>query len=237
MWRNCLGNINYDIVGDIHSCYYELYELLKKLNYTWDNYRQIFYPPKSRKLIFVGDIFDRGPDPYSTYLLIKGMIKYGYAEMVRGNHCDKLMRWAKGNKVKQNNGLDKTILALKNNISKEEIFNFFKNIPYYLSLDNDKLIVVHAAWQTKMKSYDNFNKKCRTYALYGPTTGKTLFNGFPDRIDWVVKRKNNKNYPIVVYGHQPYKNPRIINKTYGIDGGCVFGGYLNCLKFPEMEII
>ncbi len=228
----------FDIISDLHSCKLELLELLYKIGYHWDKNCSLFVPPKKRHLIFVGDIIDRGPSPYATYIFVRDMVRAGHASMVRGNHDDKLFRYSKGNRVIQNNGLDKTILALENGgITKEEIFEFFKDTPYYLSLDDGKLIVVHAAWRSGMFKYHNLHKKCRTYALYGPTTGKTLANGFPDRIDWAAQREAVWDDPIIVYGHQAYKEPRIINRTYGIDGGCVFGGHLNCLKFPEMEIV
>jgi hypothetical protein len=228
----------YDIIGDLHSCSGELFELLEKLGYKYNKYYCVYEPPRGRKLILTGDIIDRGLYPVSAYRMVRDMIRADYAQMVRGNHDDKLMRWAKGNKVKKNNGLDKTVLALENEgIPSKEIFDFFKGVPYYLSLDNDKLIVVHAAWRQSMAKYHSFYKKCRTWALYGPTTGKILPNGFPDRIDWAAEREVNDDSPIVVYGHQAYKEPRIINKTYGIDGGCAFGGHLNCIKYPEMEIV
>jgi protein phosphatase len=46
----------FDIVGDIHGCDDELTELLEKLGYGGD-----FSHPQNRRLVFVGDIVDRGP--------------------------------------------------------------------------------------------------------------------------------------------------------------------------------
>jgi protein phosphatase len=148
------------------------------------------------------------------------------------------MRWSKGNNVQLLHGLDKTVKSLEQEgVSKEEILEFFKSTPYYLRLDDGKLIVVHAAFKPSMLTRDPFHKRNRTWALYGPTTGKTLDSGLPDRIDWAIDRKVIPGSALIVYGHQPHREPRIVNRTYGIDTGCVFGGHLTCLRYPEMELV
>jgi protein phosphatase len=59
----------------------------------------------------------------------------------------------------------------------------------------------------------------------------------PDRIDWVTPRVVKDESPWIVYGHQPYKEARIQNKTIGVDLGCVFGNKLGCVRWPERKII
>lgn len=228
----------FDIIGDIHGCAFELFLLLEKLGYKQDisNGTIIYHPPEGRKVVFVGDLVDRGYSSGIVYCFVRDMINAGYALLSRGNHDDKLMRWAKGNNVILNHGIDETIKELEQlNIKKEEIFDFLNSIPMYLSFDDERLIVVHGAWNLSLKDIDPFHKKCKKWCLYGPTTGKMLPNGFPDRIDWVISRKEYE--PIIIYGHQPYKEVRICNGTYGIDTGCVFGGRLTCLCYPELEIV
>ena len=228
----------YDIIGDIHGCTYELSLLLEKMGYEWDTFDGtiIYKPPDGRKAVFVGDLVDRGYSSATAYCLVRDMVRAGFALLCRGNHDDKFMRWAKGNNVILNHGLDKTTEdAGRMGLSKEGILDFLKNTPMYLSLDDGKLIVAHAAWRNSLKDKSPFDKKCRTWCLYGPTTGKTLENGLPDRIDWAAERKETE--PLIVYGHQPYKEPRYLNGTYAIDTGCVFGGHLTALRYPEMEIV
>ena len=226
---------NFDIISDIHGCFYELKLLLEKLGYAEENGS---YKCKDRMLVSVGDIVDRGPSSTLVFQFIKKMVEEKLMIMVRGNHDDKLMRWAKGRGVILNHGLDKTTKdIILNNIPEEEIVEFIESLPYYLSLDGGKLAVVHASWKESLLDKDPFSKKCRSRCLFGPTTGKKLPSGYPDRIDWVLDRGTEGEVPIVVYGHQVYKDVRIENKTYGIDTGCVFGGKLTALRYPEMEIV
>jgi len=225
----------YDIIGDIHGCAYELHLLLEKLGYEQAKLGMVYNPPKGRKAVFLGDLIDRGRASGVVFCTVRNMVRADFALLARGNHDDKLMRWAKGNNVVLNHGLDKTVEEIKLFTSKQEVYNFLRNMPMYHLLDEGKLIAVHGAWHSGLKDKDPFDKKCRSWCLYAPTTGKTLPNGLPDRIDWVIDRKETE--PIIVYGHQPYREPRILNGTYGIDTGCVFGGHLTSLRYPEMEIV
>ncbi len=63
---------------------------------------------------------------------------------------------------------------------------------------------------------------------------KKITDGTPVRRDWA---KHHKGDTWIVYGHTPVKQPRFINRTVNIDTGCVFGGVLTALRYPEMETI
>ena len=54
----------FDIIGDIHGCFDELCELLRKLDYTVseEDGRFMLSHPDGRKVVFVGDLVDRGPN-------------------------------------------------------------------------------------------------------------------------------------------------------------------------------
>ena len=73
----------YDIIGDIHGCYDLLIKLLERLDYqpSATGYR---HPEK--KVIFLGDIVDRGPGIRPALNLVRTMVSNGHAHMVFGNH-------------------------------------------------------------------------------------------------------------------------------------------------------
>ncbi len=60
----------FDIIGDVHGCYNELTELLKNLGYDLNT----FTHPDNRKVIFVGDICDRGYANLHCFNLVKTIV-------------------------------------------------------------------------------------------------------------------------------------------------------------------
>src|SRR6185437_5850946 len=76
--------------------------------------------------------------------------------------------------------------------------------------------------------------KVRDFALYGETTGETDEFVLPVRYDWSADYRGKA---LVVYGHTPVPEPQWLNNTVNIDTGCVFGGRLTALRYPEREIV
>lgn len=225
------------IISDPHGCYIELCQLLEKLGCIRDGLS--FIPPGEQKIIFAGDLVSRGPNSLAVIFLVREMIKRGDALAVRGNHCDKILRWSRGNKVMLTHGDDGTAREIENSktITKKEIADFFSSLPYFLKLDDGKLIVAHASFKDELFNEDNFSKRCRDSCMYGPSNGMDKILGIPNRVEWVSKRICDENSPWIVYGHEPRLDVRIENRTIGIDTGCVFGNKLSALKYPEMEIV
>jgi protein phosphatase len=223
----------FDIIGDVHSCYYELVRLLLIMGYVWDSSRTTI-THNNRKVVFVGDILDRGPDPVLTFLLVQSMVKNGHL-MVKGNHDEKCQRWANGNNVSLTNGLDKTVEEFnKSNIHRGEVLKFFNSLPFFLLLDCNKVLVAHAACKDKYIDRDPYSKTCMPHCIYGPTAKGLNYNR---RIDWALQRNLLDSSPLIVHGHQKVKEVSFKNKVYNIDTGCVFGGKLSALRYPEMEIV
>jgi hypothetical protein len=76
-----------DIVGDIHGEYAALVQLLGHLGYDLQGNH-----PEGRRLVFVGDFCDRGPDSPSVLALVGAMLASGTAHAVLGNHEINLLR-------------------------------------------------------------------------------------------------------------------------------------------------
>jgi protein phosphatase len=226
----------FDIIGDPHGCATELIELLVKLGYQSDD--NSYVHPDGRIAVFAGDLVSRGWHSVQVLWLVRDMIRKGNALSVIGNHCDKVMRFCLGRSVKLAHGDDGTARQIESlKADKQDIAKFFASLPYYLLLDDGKLAVVHASWRDSMAKHDSFDKKLRSDAIYGPTTGKVLEDGMPDRIDWAAARVVTTDSPFVVYGHQPHREPRFINDTCDVDTACVFGGHLTAFRWPEREIV
>jgi protein phosphatase len=162
------------------------------------------------------------------------MVADGTALCVPGNHDVKLMRALQGKNVKIAHGLEKSLAQLET-ISPEEktaIIKFIEGLVSHYVLDDGKLVVVHAGIKETMQGRGS--KEIREFALYGETTGETDEFGLPVRYNWAAEYKGQA---LVVYGHTPTLEPQFLNRTICIDTGCVFGGSLTALRYPEQELI
>ncbi|WP_332633025.1 bis(5'-nucleosyl)-tetraphosphatase PrpE [Halalkalibacter flavus] len=225
-----------DIIGDIHGCYEELILLITKLGYEKKDHAYVH--PKGRKLAFVGDLTDRGPDSIAVIKEVAELVKNKQAYYCPGNHCDKLYRYFLGRNVQITHGLETTVEEL-NNLSKKDFqkvrhqfMSLVEESPLYQVLDNKKLVIAHAGIRSDL--IGQTSKRVKTFVLYGDITGETNKDGTPVRRDWAQKHQGEE---WIVYGHTPVRNPRFIHRTVNIDTGCVFGGALTALQYPEMQIV
>ena len=99
-------------------------------------------------------------------------------------------------------------------------------------LDGGNLVVAHAGMKEEMQGRGS--GKVREFALYGETTGETDEFGLPVRYNWAAEYRGKA---MVVYGHTPVPDPEWLNHTVNIDTGCVFGGKLTALRYPEKEFV
>ncbi|MGG0719065.1 bis(5'-nucleosyl)-tetraphosphatase PrpE [Robertmurraya massiliosenegalensis] len=228
--------MNIDIIGDIHGCYQEFKELTKELGYEWTE----GFPdhPHERRLAFVGDLTDRGPESLKVIEIVwKLVMKEKNAYYTPGNHCNKLYRYFLGNKVQVTHGLETTVAEyeeLKRNEQQQirrKFIELYEENPLYQVLDDGKLVIAHAG--IRADYIGKHHSKVKTFVLYGDITGEKHPDGSPVRLDWA---KQYQGKATIVYGHTPVREPRILNHTYNIDTGAVFGGKLTALRYPEMTI-
>ncbi|RBL90590.1 polynucleotide kinase-phosphatase [Chitinophaga flava] len=234
----------FDIIGDVHGCYDELYTLLDKLGYVIDKeHAELISAPqttdangytRTRKPLFVGDLVDRGPASPQVLRLVMNMVNNGSALCVPGNHDAKLLRWLNGRQVHLRHGLEKTVEQLGAEPPEflEAIKSFIDGLISHYVLDDGKLVVAHAGLKENMQGRGS--GAVREFCLYGETTGETDEFGLPVRYNWALEYKGKA---MVVYGHTPVPEAQWLNRTIDIDTGCVFGGKLTALRYPEKELV
>lgn len=223
----------FDIIGDVHGCFDELVELLEKLGYEKDE-GGVYFHPKGRKAAFLGDFADRGPKNLAVIRLVMAMAEKGSALCVAGNHDDKLARKLAGRNVKMTNGLDKTWAELEvlPDTEKVAIKRFLDSLISHYVLDDGKLVISHAG--IKDEYIGRGSMTVRSFCLYGDVTGEKDEDGFPVRRNWVADYRGTA---LNVYGHTPHGEPKRENNAVCIDTGCVFGGSLTALRYPEEEYV
>jgi protein phosphatase len=223
----------FDLIGDVHGCGDELEELLAKLGYAPDA-SGVFHHPEGRKVVFLGDLVDRGPRVPDVLRIAMGMVKAGSALCLPGNHDDKLLRWLRGRNVRIAHGLERSIEQIEREDPgfRAEAADFLAGLPSHYVLDDGRLVAAHAGLKKPMQGRDT--GRVRDFALYGETTGEVDELGLPVRLDWAAEYRGSA---LVVYGHTPVAEPRWFNGTLNVDTGCVFGGNLTALRYPERELV
>ena len=157
----------YDLIGDVHGCAATLERLLQKLGYKK---QQGIYQHAKRRVIFLGDIIDRGPRIREALVLVHSMVQKGSAHMVLGNHefnaityCTKnaslgsstgteYLRPHTPNNTRQ---IVETLEQFANYADEWGIFlEWFKTLPLFLELGDasvgNAFRVVHACWDHKL---------------------------------------------------------------------------------------
>lgn len=231
----------FDIIGDVHGCCDELEGLLAELGYrvSWTPQLSVTRA-HDRTAVFVGDLVDRGPRSPDVVRLVRHMVDAGLALCVMGNHERKVVKWLIGKDVKRSHGLEQTIAQYEalwtaeyaGGEDRRSVKDFLDNLRSHVWLDGGRLCVAHAGLKEEM--IGRASGAVREFALYGETTGEIDEFGLPVRADWAA---HYRGATAVVYGHTPVVEAEWVNNTICIDTGCVFGGKLTALRWPERELI
>lgn len=235
LWNNRRDDHGpFDIIGDVHGCYDELVALLRNLGHEVDAAAATVRITTGRKLLFLGDLVDRGPKTPEVLRLVMNAVASGTALCVPGNHDVKLMRKLRGRDVQITHGLAESLeqLAAESDAFRRDVADFIDRLVSHYVLDDGKLVVAHAGMKESMQGRGS--GAVREFALYGETTGETDELGLPVRHNWAAEYRGQA---MVVYGHTPVPEPEWLNRTVDIDTGCVFGGRLTALRYPEREFI
>ncbi len=232
----------FDIIGDVHGCFDELVSLLETLGYQVTpppaeggaDYGFSVFHPQGRRAVFVGDLVDRGPGVVNVLKLVMSMVSNGTALCVAGNHESKLVRKMKGRNVQVSHGLAESLaqLELESPEFQHQATQFMDGLISHYVLDGGNLVVAHAGMKEEYQG--RASARVRDFCLYGETTGETDEWGLPVRADWAAGYRGKAT---VVYGHTPVAEPAWLNRTINVDTGCVFGGRLTALRYPENELV
>lgn len=240
----------FDIISDVHGCAGELEELLARLDYEPlpapaspalrfpASSLSLYRSRQGRLAIFIGDLVDRGPRILDTVDLVRTMVSAGTALCIPGNHDDKFMRMLMGRRVRIENGLETSLAELETlpdgtrGPYEDALRDFFQRLPSHLVLDRGQLVIAHAGIKSSMIGREA--PRVRAFTLYGETSGETDPYGLPVRLNWAAHYHGKAR---IIYGHTPVAEPTWQNRTIDIDTGCVYGGRLTALRYPEMELV
>jgi hypothetical protein len=159
----------YDLIGDIHGYATPLKRLLETLGYQQS---QGLWSHPERRVIFLGDFVDRGPEQVETVRIARAMVEAGTALAVMGNHEFNAVAWASEDPARpgeplrahsaKNRNQHQAYLeqVVEGSVLHRKHIEWFKTLPLYLDLDG--LRVVHACWDLKsLKVLDSYLDDCQ----------------------------------------------------------------------------
>lgn len=202
------------VIGDVHGCFHTLMKLTEKL-------------PKKSKLIFVGDLCDKGnfsKDVIEFVVQNKHKCVLGNHEYLMLNNIEnEKSKWA----TQKNFGGYKTIESYKNdNETLQKHLNWIKTLPSYII--KDKFFITHGYGLPYYKRRDEEKSK------------KTLMSNRKDYHGKWAKdfEKGHFDYDIInIFGHDYGSRPVSDNQYFNIDSGCVYGEKLTAICLGTKELI
>ena len=226
-----------DIVGDVHGEIDALHSLMRHLGYVDHGSHS-----DGRRLVFVGDLTDRGPDSPAVVDLIQRLIESDRAQCVLGNHDLNILLghrkydngWFFGEEFHAEGELVPQVLADES--VRQQVLGFFRTLP--IALERDDLRVVHACWCEEMVRFAR--ESGDAVALYNEHHD-LIESSFPgldlDDIDKGLAHQNDNpikkltsgpeervEVPIVSSGKERYEKRVHWWNDYH-DKFCVFGHY------------
>jgi len=224
------------VIGDVHGCLDELDELTRKLEVS-----------ASDRVIMVGDLIDRGPDPVGC---VRRVRESGW-EMVLGNHENRAMLWLRNESLRRDAGRPNNMRPPFDDRRRE-----------WESLSGDDLawlwrqptraktygwLIAHAGFEP-CAPVDDQDVDQLMHIRWVDDAGRhmspdpTKFDRRPDNSRfWAEAWRGPES---VIYGHSVWDEVRRDEPApgvvcLGIDTGCVYGGFLTAAVLagdgePEM---
>lgn len=222
------------VISDIHGCYREFVELLQTIEYNSNKDR----------LILLGDYVSRGPCSKETVSFVKNLVEEKGVIAIQGNHDYRFV------KVMESTATEKELNRFFDKGGSETLKSYCrvdKIISQYL--DQYRLFIMrefssHIHFLRRLPYFMEDDKFIFVHAGLRPLHGKPQEQNVHDLLyikEEFYQHKTHLN-KIVVFGHTPTKNLHGSADIWhggdkiGIDGGCVFGGQLNCLELMNGEI-
>ena len=195
------------IFGDIHGCWEEWSELLKKVNAT----------PEDR-LISVGDLVFKGP---STKKVLDMAVAMPNLKCVTGNHEVHLLNfWKEKRFDRYEKPYQKTAVEeLGKNL--EKYIRYIETWPFYLDLP--ECLIIHAGLRPGVPIEEQTREDLTRLRTVEPS-GKPWYELYTGK-------------KIVVHGHWAAQGLVVRENVIGLDTGCVYGKELSCVIFPGREIV
>lgn len=202
------------VIGDLHGCFEEALDLLDRIG-----------PSKDDRIIFAGDLVDRGPMPRACVELA---MQY---ECVLGNHEEKHVQQRKRplRDLLPDHARTRAELG-------DEHLSYFASLPLTIALPEHGAVVAHAGAfpgvaMTEQDRYHLLHVQC-----VRPPERKSFW---PSKAPvgysfWATQWAGPER---VIFGHTVLDKPFVGEHAVGLDTGCAHGGPLTAIVLPDWKLV
>lgn len=243
-------SFDYVVIGDVHGCYDELKELLCQIGYQFDADDHATFVPtsindKKIKIIFVGDIVDKGEQIAECINFVHKLVFDKIAHITRGNHENFNYNYLKGSQSYLQTPRDfiNSFLSTVGILEKDEelklkFYELFEEATEFYT--NGKFIVTHAPCKNEylgkvrggsLKAQRNFKV---TKLDENATADEIVASKEKDLA--FLKEESRYNQPYHIMGHILLNNVVQFNNKVMIDTGCASGGKLSAVLVGEGKL-
>lgn len=201
-------------IGDVHGCLEELEALLDACRWT-----------KTDRVVLVGDLVAKGPSSHGVVQAAREL----NAKAVMGNHDRHLLRIRRKETPPKPFRTEHLEAAAQ---LTEADWDWLSALPYTLAFPDLEVMVVHAGFVPgvpvkEQQEFDLLNLRSIT------SEGKPAYRA-DDGIPWASVWKGPEH---VVFGHDAKRGLQQHPFATGLDTGCVYGGSLTALVYPERRLL
>ena len=204
-----------DVIGDIHGLGDTLQAMLHRLGYNHD-----FTHPNGRRLCFLGDLVDRGPQSLAVLDRVMQAVDRGHY-CIRGNHDNNLARGLRGDTIKSKSTRGTLHEALQRDPAyRARIRDFIQSLPSFYRYRDYVLCHGDIEWFDPLlqPAQERVYGRCRRHENHDT--------------DGIFRQTSDLT---VVRGHIPLTSQG--DRTYSLETGAGFGGPLTAMRLPEQECL
>lgn len=223
------------VVGDVHGDRDALLALLRALGWKPDLSGGWAVEGEPNRLVFVGDIVDRGPDSLGCLQIVRALVSQGDATVVRGNHEVRLQalvecrrRGALPDALPPSRVMTWTQLLALDMPALESLHSFLRELPNYVRLPGYDAVVVHARWAPSFAHLPS-SEQIRACAFGRVSTPDS------DPLAWASKHRGVR----VVWGHRIVTPGEVttIGRTVNVESGCCEGHALSAFALGSGRVV
>ena len=201
------------IVGDLHGCRQELGDLLSYVGFS-----------RGDRLVSVGDVVVRGPDPHGTVALLRQK----EARAVRGNHEDRLFALRDARRKELHASIGGATKRAARELRPRD-WAWLEGLPLWLDLPEHNVRIVHAGLVPGVPMDEQDPRNLLYMRSLGDRNEPLEERGAPS---WAHRYEGPMH---VVFGHYAKPEPEIARFATGIDTGVVYGGRLTAMVLRDGE--